>query len=437
MPKEKNDFAGDPGGLIGDAIFKAIKPIYKEGEKAKRAANRPPRRVYYAPEPKVSQKEMVFEVLPRAIANAGTNFSARDLYYAVRPLAYDHVEWESGKQLDYRYFSQGLLTEYQEREGLIAGLWRDARGHLHEPHTGKSVGLGTREVAAYEFPEYVFDKVLYVEKEGELSKLKAARLAERYDMAICSGKGQPTEAVRTLFERAEGGDYQLFVFHDADLDGYSIARVMAEETRRMPGYSVDVVDIGLTVEDALEMNLVYEPFSRKKDISWELRIRLSDVAREYLYQRERYGRGIRGRRFELNAILPDTRRIEYIEQKLRENGVRGKVIPPDEALKERREAMYQEKVEGWVGQLIAEIFDTDELKKKMVEEFQERFKLEGAERWIKAGFKRDDTQSWRAVLNKTLEAAYERKHKDGLRDAVRSYIQERAAEESASDDLPG
>src|SRR5215208_7111317 len=259
-------------------------------------------------------------------------FRLRGWLSSARALAYNHSEWEMGKSLGYSYFSQGLLTEYQEEEGLIAGLWRDSRGHLHEPHTGNSVALGTREIAAYEFPEYTFDKILYVEKEGELPKLQAAKLGERYDMAICSGKGQPTEAVRTLFERAEGGDYQLCVFHDADLDGYDIARVMAEETRRMPGYSVDVVDIGLTVEDALEMGLASEPFHRKKDISWELRMKLSDTAKEYLYQRNGYGKGISGRRFELNAILPDTRRVEYIERKLEENGVRGKVIPPDERL---------------------------------------------------------------------------------------------------------
>jgi GNAT superfamily N-acetyltransferase len=421
VPKKKKDFDGDPGGLIGGAIFSAIKPIYKEGEKAKRAANRPPRRTYYVPEPKVSQKEIVFEILPEAIVNAGTNFSARDLYYAVRPLAYAHYEWEVGKQLNYSYFSQGLLTEYQEQNGLIPGLWRDARGHLHEPHTGESVALGTREVAAYEFPEYVFDKILYVEKEGELSKLKAARLAERYDMAICSGKGQPTEAVRTLFERAEGGDYQLFVFHDADLDGYNIARVMAEETRRMPGYSVDVVDIGLSVEEALEMELVSEPFYRKKDISWELSTRLSDVARQYLYRRDGY-RGIKGERFELNAILPDTRRIEYIERKLEENGVRGKVIPPDDALKERRERMYQEKVEGWVEDIIAEILDTKELKKKMAAEFQERFGLTGAREWIEKGFEDERSKSWGDVLKEKLEKLYEDGHKDDLRDAVREYV---------------
>jgi hypothetical protein len=434
MANKKKDFTGDPGGLIGDAIFGAIKPLYKEGEKQRKQRVRVPRTsYYYVPEPKISQKEIVFEILPRAIANAGTNFSRRDLYYAARPLCYDHSEWETGKTLEYSYFSQQLLTEYQEENGLIAGMWTDPRGHLHEPHTGKSVALGTREVASYEFPEYTFDKILYVEKEGELSKLKAAKLAERYDMAICSGKGQPTEAVRTLFEHAEGKDFQLFVFHDADLDGYNIARVMAEETRRMPDYSVDVVDIGLTIEDAVEMGLAPEPFRRKKNISWELRSRLSPMAREYLCQRDGY-RGIHGQRFELNAILPDTRRIEYIERKLKENSVRDKVIPPGDALAERREKMYREKIDGWVGEIIDEVLDTDELKRKMAEEFQGRFKLEGAERWIKAGFKRDDTQSWRRALNATLDAAYRAKHRDALEEAVREYITEAAATEDEDEE---
>jgi hypothetical protein len=432
MPKKK-DFTGDPGGLIGDVIWSVTKPLYKEAKRQERAA-RAPRRAYYVPMPKVYIKDIVFEVLPRAIANAGANFSRRDLYYAARPLCYDHSEWEGGKLLEFSYFSQGLLTEYQEGHGPISGLWSDARGHLHEPHTGKSVALGTREIAAYEFPEYTFDKILYVEKEGELSKLKAARLAERYDMAICSGKGQPTEAVRTLFEHAEGRDFQLFVFHDADLDGYDIARVMSEETRRMPGYSVDVIDIGLTVEDALEMGLDPEPFSRKKDISWELRMRLSNAAKEYLYQRNGYGRGIKGHRFELNAILPDTRRISYIERKLEENGVRGKVIPPDAALAERREKMYREKVEGWVDDIIAEMLDLGELKNKMVGEFQERFGLEAAREWIKKGFEDDRTQSWRGVLKAKLDKLYEDEHSGALRDAVREYVQESVGEEAGEDD---
>src|SRR5215213_5330522 len=376
---------------------------------------------YYAPEPKTSQKDIVLEILTRAITNAGSSFSTRDLYYAARPLCYAHWEWDSDKALDYRYFSQTLLTEYQELHGLIDGLWRDPRGNLHEPHTGNSIALGTREVLNYEFPKYTFDKILYVEKEGEWPKLQAAQLAERYDMAVASAKGYPVEAVRDLFKRAERGDYQLFVFHDADIDGYEIARVLREATRRMPHHSVEVLDIGLTVEDAVGMGLDSEPFSRNKGIHSTLRRRLSVIAEAYFVHRQE--------RFELNAILPDTRRIEYIERKLEEKDVRGKVIPPDDALKELREAMYREKTKGWVEAGIAEMVDTDKLKKKIVEEFQERFKLQGARAWIETGFERDEAQSWRDALKGTLQADYDAKHKDALEKAVRESIRKTVADD--------
>jgi hypothetical protein len=345
--------------------------------------------------------------------NAGSSFSARDLYYAVRPLYQHHIGYER-KELKYPYFSQTLLTQYQEEHGEISGLWRDPRGNFHEPHSGKSISLGTREVAAYELPKYQFDKILYVEKEGEIPKLKAARLAEKYDMAIVGGKGYPTEAVRDLFSHAEGGDYQLFVFHDADIDGYNIARVLGEETRRMPYHNVNVVDIGLTVEDALEMGLPGERFNRKADMPWEIAMRLNETEEAHFRHLKQ--------RFELNAILPDTRRIEYIERKLQENGVRPKLVPPDDALKDLREDIYRAKVEAWTEEIIAEMLKIDELKQKVGNAFMERFGLDGAREWIEKGFEEDRFVSWHEVLDRTLERLYEENHAHAVSDAVREHV---------------
>jgi len=420
MAKKKKDFTGDPGGLIGDAIFGAIKPLYKEGEKQRsQKAPRRARRTYYVPIPKTTQKDIVFGVLGQAITNAGSNFSARDLYYAARPLCYHHSEWEDGKELNYTYFSQQLLTEYQEERGPISGLWRDPRGHLHEPRSlpcpacgaeRPSTPLGTREVARYQFPEHAFDKILYVEKEGEWPKLQAARLAERYDMAVASAKGYPVEAVRELFSRAKrGGDYQLFVFHDADIDGYNIARVMREATRRMPHHRVDVKDIGLTVEDALQMGLDPEPFSRTKSLPWTLSRRLSDTAREYFVDR--------GERFELNAILPDTSRIEYIERKLEENGVRGKVIPPDDKLGSLADEKYRDLSARWVAQAIGDLISGEEFEKEIADEFADKFDLGEARRRIEERFEEDRSLSWREALEAELEAT-RRKHSDAFKSAV-------------------
>jgi len=441
MPKK--DFDGDPGALIGDTIFSVIKPLYKEGEKAKRA-RRPPRRTYYyAPEPKVSQKEIVFGVLRRAIQNAGANFSRRDLYYATRPLAYAHPDWEEDKELKYGYFSQGLLTEYQEMYGLIQGLWSDPRGHLHEPHPVPCevcgvaprgvLALGTREVLTYRFPEHTFDKILYVEKEGEWSKLKAARLAERYDMGVASAKGYPVEAVRELFARAEQGAYQLFVFHDADPHGYNIAHVMREATKRMPYHKVEVVDIGLTVADAVDMDLDFEPYSTTKAMPGRVSSRLTDLEREYFGE---YG----GERVELNAILPDTRRIKHIERKLKQNDVRDKVIPSDEALAELADKQYREKSAQWVSGLIDELLSTDELKKAIADEFIEKFELGEAHEHIADRLKKGRSLSWRKALEKHL-VAVKKSHAAELKAAVEKRLRQRiksgAAEGTTEDEGPG
>jgi hypothetical protein len=184
-----------------------------------------------------------------------------------------------------------------------------------------------------------------------------------------------------------------------------------------------VVDIGLTVEDALEMGLASEPFHRKKDISWELRMRLSDVAKEYLYQRNGYGKGISGQRFELNAILPDTRRVEYIERKLEENGVRGKVIPPEEKLGDLTDEKYRDLITKWVDEAIGELISSEELNEKIADQFIDEFELGESRSHIEQRFEKDRSVSWRDALTARLEEVHE-KHTDVIKDGVREAIED-------------
>jgi hypothetical protein len=191
----------------------------------------------------------------------------------------------------------------------------------------------------------------------------------------------------------------------------------------MPDYSVDVVDIGLTVEDALEMGLASEPFHRKKNISWELRMRLSDTAKEYLYQRNGYSRGISGQRFELNAILPDTRRVEYIERKLEENGIRGKVIPPEEKLGDLTDEKYRDLITKWVDETIGELISSEELNEKIADQFIDEFELGESRSHIEQRFEKDRSVSWRDALTARLEEVH-KKHTDVIKDAVREAIED-------------
>jgi len=443
-PDKKNKDVGD---VIGDTVFKAVKPLYKEGERQRRAPTRrrPQKRNFYKPEPKWSQKRVVFAVMPQAIRNAGYGPSVRDLYYAVRPLAYAHPQWPEEKRLEYGYFADTLSVQYERERGRIKGLWRDPRGHLHEAHAlyalplrdpyGEvadgpervSVALGTREVDAYSFPPYLFDKILYVEKEGEWPKLLEAKIPERYDMAIVSSKGYATTAVRDLLQKAATGqNYQIFAFHDADIDGYEIERTLREATWRMPEHSVEVIDIGLTIRDALEIGLESEPYYRKGGVPDPLERRLTSEERQYFS-------GTHGERFELNAILPVERRIEYIEEKLKENGVRPKLIPPDEELKKRARDIYRDKHAEWVDEMIADMLSLGTLKKELADKFEKDLKLEKKARaYIEEAFEKDKTLPWHKALSRRLGEVLREEKTEDLGKAISEELSKRLGSDDGS-----
>jgi hypothetical protein len=254
---------------IADAIWKAAKVLYKEHEARKKDAARAERaeRQRQHVVPQYNLRRAIFAVLPKAVEK-GTDggrlpIGNRSLYYVVR----DAIQHLTDKELDANYFGQKLLTLYQRENGRIFGLYYDPRGVLYEPHTGRAIELGTREVDDYTFPSWQYDKVLFVEKRGLWPVVEAAKLAERYDMAIVMSEGYAIEACRTLLEHADQQrKYQIFVLHDADPHGYNIARTLREATERMPDYAVDVVDIGLGFEEGLELGLGTESFTRKQAI---------------------------------------------------------------------------------------------------------------------------------------------------------------------------
>jgi hypothetical protein len=154
-------------------------------------------------------------------------------------------------------------------------------------------------------------------------------------MAVIASEGFATEAARIIFKRAnKDGNYQLFVLHDADPSGYNIARMLRDETRRMPGYHVDVTDIGLNLEDALAMDFECEEFTRKNALPEMLA--LNEVERKYFTGRQAGKKAWICKRVELNAMSAP-QLIGYIETKLVEAGATEKVLPPADVVEAEAE----------------------------------------------------------------------------------------------------
>jgi hypothetical protein len=72
-----------------------------------------------------------------------------------------------------------IVTDYENEHGPIPGMYCEPRGFITHPHTDETIPLGTLTVEAYERPPWLYDKIVYIEKEGFNEILKAERWAER------------------------------------------------------------------------------------------------------------------------------------------------------------------------------------------------------------------------------------------------------------------
>lgn len=83
----------------------------------------------------------------KASGNCKLPANARQIYYAARPEILKRTGLDT---LDSKYFCQTLLTGYMnEYDTADWNVVWDDRGHIIEPYTGKTYGLGTLSVRGY------------------------------------------------------------------------------------------------------------------------------------------------------------------------------------------------------------------------------------------------------------------------------------------------
>ena len=367
-------------------------------------------------------KDAVFAVLPEAVrraSGAGTlPFSARSLYYQVRPL----IQPLTAKALSYGYFTPGLLTEYQEDQGPLVGLYYDPRGVLYEPHVGEAgttgsvgtaryapwagqtVALGTREVEAYRAPAWRFDKILFVEKKGLWPVLQAAELAERFDLAIVASEGYATRAARDLMAAAQQtGRITVLTLHDCDGAGYNIARTLEAGTRTSPT-PIQIIDLGLTWADAQAAGLEPERVTRKNDLPAELLQRLSNAETQFL-RGTPAGRGQwSAQRVELNAFTSDAL-VAFIEAKLRQHGLTAKVCPPAAVMVAEGRTALQHRIEHDLLRRISEMVDVAALARRLAGDAMETLDGPTLHAQVADALRANPPESWDAVTGAIVAGA--------------------------------
>jgi hypothetical protein len=347
------DLANDIIGLVREGTKKWTRTVKSE---ERSPASRSYRAQRMTRERGVSFKEAAAEIMEQAFLKASGNgtlpANARQIMYAAR----GHIQERTGRQLEPNYFTQTLLPDYVQETGVDWDVVYDARGHFTEPHGSNSFGVGTLEVRSYlagfHKPSFVdagfsqgkvetsgpsgnFGAVLFIEKEGFDPILKAAQIANKYDVAIMSTKGMSVTAARELVDQmCHDHDVPLLLLHDFDKAGFSIAGTLQRDTRRYEFQnSINVIDLGLGLADVeamgLESEYQHHPKGQRSVLEDNLRTNGASEA-EIAFMFRDFDRLRSTRRVELNAMT-SPQFVAFVERKLLENGV-AKIIPDQKLL---------------------------------------------------------------------------------------------------------
>jgi hypothetical protein len=178
----------------------------------------------------------------------------------------------------------------------------------------------------------------------------------------------------------------------------------------MPDYSVDVIDLGLHLEEGLSLGLDTEEFTRKKALPDGLV--LTETEREYFEGEEVWRNESNTKRswvcerIELNAFTaPEL--IAYVERQLQQAEVRGKVIPIDEVITNQARLVYEQEVDSLVNQVVQEIIPIDQIKRAIAAQFRERIPWQDTREWVVTSLDETPTHAWRHALELKVRDAVE------------------------------
>ncbi len=344
--------------MKSESIIGALQSVTKAWAKQRKAeerGSRRPREYYYSD--RVNFTEVAAEILPTAYQHASGDgqytVSQRQMYYASR----EAFKEKTGREIKYSYFSQTILRRYLNQHDPGWKITADSRGKFTIPNGAneRQIPVGTIQIDDYllndrddgdrEIEEVSIQKqwpswregeryaaVLYIEKEGFDPVLEEAKIAERFDLAIVTSKGQSVVAARKLVDfvcAKNGGGVPLFTVHDFDKYGFSIASCLTEPsfaalcTDRVAYFfqnEIDVTDLGLRLADAEEYNLASERCKYKD--GGEVK---GATKREIEFLQSR-------RRVELNAFTAP-QFIEWLTGKLSKH-LPDRLVPSDDVLEQ-------------------------------------------------------------------------------------------------------
>jgi len=215
----------------------------------------------------------------------------------------------------------------------------------------------------------------------------------------------------------------LLCLHDADPYGYNIVRTLREATVSCSNHKIDVIDLGLKLEEGLALGLEPEFFIRKK--AFPKALELTEVELAYFTGEEKHKDGKRiwkARRIELNDLSKDPDRfLAWIEEKLRQHGLAKKFVPPRKAITEEAKQLRAATLSDRVHQHLQEILKMPALVDAVSSQLMKRISLSDIPDCIKKWALELEPVEWRTYVEKIVRERIENID-DQIRSAAASVV---------------
>ncbi len=279
------------------AVTKSVTKEWTKQRKSEERSNRSRSSREYMYSARVNFTDVAEDIIPDAYdhASGGGKYtvSKRQLYYACR----EAFRTETGGEISYDYFAGTLLVKFLNQNPDITEDWKitaDPRGTLIIPNAAHEVRIpcGTLQIENHldevdraihwmeldaridpTWPSLAagqrYQAVLYIEKEGFGPLFEEAKIAERFEVAVLSCKGQSVVAARKFADYIcyVGGGVPLLAVHDFDKSGFEISQRLttvsdwARSNDRVTydfENEIDFTDLGLRIEDINQYQLTDE-----------------------------------------------------------------------------------------------------------------------------------------------------------------------------------
>jgi len=395
---------------IDDAVEQALKVVTKlytaKMKAQERAYSQRQEQAYKSKQcDKISLKDAIFQVMQESLdlvsLNGKIRFDARSHFYRIRPL----VQRLSDTELTQKYLDS-VVDDWEMINGIIESRTRDPRGFMLEPHTGKQVPLGTKQVEQYAIPLHLYHTIIYVEKKGLLPLFQYGKIGEKYDAAIICAEGCAVRAAQRLMDSAANGhSMKVFVFHDADPAGYGIAKAIGENSGAHK-FDFEIIDAGLHLEEALAMGLETETFTRFKRLQKNIAFTKKELElfggeqRRCLTKKGKEGWQWTGcQRVELNALSADPQRfVDWVESKLVQHGAAKKLVPSGKVIVSKVESLYRESRLQQIREAVTSRLDIDAIVNE-IDKALPNPKFTGVSDSLKKWGRLLKPETWTAVCN--------------------------------------